>query len=83
VLTYFTARNAAKYEEDVVEWNGTEEIEEEPRSNVMLGDQLRVDDHLKKTISLTFYEQLLHAKIPKAQKYSQANSLFLHFCDLS
>ena len=49
--TYFTARNAAEYEEDVVEWNGTEEIEEEPGSNVMFGDQLRVDDHLKIAIS--------------------------------
>ncbi len=58
MLTYFTARNAAKYEEDVVEWNGTEEIEEEPRSNVMLGDQLRVDDHLKETILSTFFARV-------------------------
>ncbi len=31
------------------------------------------------SISLTFYEQLLHAHIPKAQKDNQVISVFFHF----
>ncbi len=67
-LTYFTSRYAAKYEEDVVQWNGTEEIKEEPGSNVMLGNQLRVDDHLKKKN----HKKNLSHFWKKINKYSQS-----------
>ncbi len=36
----------------------------------------------KGSISPTFYTQLLHAQIPKAQKDSQVISVFLQFWDL-
>ena len=33
-------------EENVVQWNGGEQIQEEPGSNIMLGDEFGIDDNL-------------------------------------
>ncbi len=46
------APDAVKDEEDVVEGDGAEEVEEEPRLDVVLGYQLGVDDNLLAVVLL-------------------------------
>ena len=42
------------YEEDVVEWDGADEVEEEPGPHVVPGDQLWVKDHLLAVVRLHY-----------------------------
>ena len=46
------APDAVEDEEDVVEGDGAEEVEEEPRLDVVLGYQLGVDDNLLAVVLL-------------------------------
>ena len=46
IKTHVAAADTVENEENVIQWNWTEQVEEEPGLDVVLGDQLRVDDHL-------------------------------------
>ena len=52
--TYIAAANAVEDEEDVVERDGADEVEEEPRADVVARDQPRVDDHLFAVVLLHY-----------------------------
>ena len=46
--------HAVEDEEDVVERDGADEVEEEPRADVVARDQPRVDDHLLAVVLLHY-----------------------------
>ena len=52
--THIAAANAVEDEEDVVERDGTDEVEEEPRADVVARDQPRVDYHLLAVVLLHY-----------------------------
>ena len=52
--THITAANAVEDEENVVERDGADEVEEEPRADVVPGDEPRVDDHLLAVVLLHY-----------------------------
>jgi len=49
---------------------------------VKKGIEEKKSQEFQVSISPTFYEQLLHTKIPKAQKDTNDLTVFLHFWDL-
>jgi len=52
LLPYLAAANAVEDEEDVVQRDGAEQVQEEPRLDVMLGYEFGVDDDLLAVVLL-------------------------------